>query len=285
MSSIRHPRHNYRKTNGFIDPTAQEISEVAAISAPQVASTAQSAAEKTHPGIRDLVSVHRATEDMLEIKGSYFPGLEAMQDFVEKPESYESVRAHVKQLETQHEQEVAQLLDLQTRDYLLSRVDAYHTADSGVDLPEVDMLLDFQTHPGTPELSAMESEYETYRYLHLRALAGWTKRRDELRTKEDSERKERDARFPQSIAEFNTLSSKDVQVRVARFLLATSAEKERMCGQFGWAYRQVKPLEGDFERNADADADALSEFNVVFQADVRRCVREGEARDPRRTTS
>ena len=166
----------------------------------------------------------------------------------------------------------------------------------------------------------MESEYETYRYLHLRALAGWTKRRDELRKKEEAERKERDAQFPQSIAQFNAIPSMDVRVRVARFLVADRVEKERMCEQFGWAYRQVKQLEGDFERNVSgvsrwrrwvppiaARARCCARWparrgrgrvfgvrcdngtdvptQVVFQKDVRRSVREVEARDPQRKTS
>lgn len=92
----------------------------------------------------------------------------------------------------------------------------------------------------------MESEYDAYRYLHLRALNGWTKQRNALQEKEESERKTRDAQFPQSISQYNAIPN-ELQARVARFLLADRAEKERMCNQFGWAYRQVKPLEGDFE--------------------------------------
>lgn len=62
-----------------------------------------------------------------------------MKDFVEKSESYEGVKAHVKELETRHEREIARLLDSQTRDYLLGRVDAYYAADGGVDLPGVEV--------------------------------------------------------------------------------------------------------------------------------------------------
>lgn len=62
-----------------------------------------------------------------------------MEAVADKNDSYESVKAHVKELERRHEEEIAKLYDLQTRDYLLRRLDAYHTADNAMDLPEVDV--------------------------------------------------------------------------------------------------------------------------------------------------
>ena len=103
----------------------------------------------------------------------------------------------------------------------------------------------------------MDSEYDMYRYLHLRSLNAWTKRRDDLREREESERKTREAQFPSTISQFNAAPN-DLQFRVARFLLADRAEKERMCDQFGWAYRQVKPLEEDFAKNVSV----ASDFNM-----------------------
>lgn len=99
-----------------------------------------------------------------------------------------------------------------------------------------------------PAMSAMASEYHSYRYAHLRTLTVLIKQRDELARKEEEERKTRDAQFPQSIAQFIALPN-DIQVRVARFLTSADAGKEQMLSAFGWAWRQVRPLMGDFAQN------------------------------------
>ena len=96
------------------------------------------------------------------------------------------------------------------------------------------------------------SEYNNYRYAHMCTVNALIKRRNELRDKEESERKIRDARFPTSIAQWRATDSPDIQLRVARFLVSDKDTKERMLSQYGWAWRQVEPLEGDFDQNVSS---------------------------------
>ena len=73
MNGLRLPKANYKGTNGFLDTTLKEDQPQAMAAPPANSSNEQTDAERAKK-IRDDISVHRATEDMLEIKGSYFPG-------------------------------------------------------------------------------------------------------------------------------------------------------------------------------------------------------------------
>lgn len=42
-------------------------------------------------------------------------------------------------------------------------------------------------------------------------------------------------------------SNKEIQVRIARFLMADKREQEVMMTQYGWAHRQVNPLRNDYK--------------------------------------
>jgi hypothetical protein len=71
--------------------------------------------------------------------------------------------------------------------------------------------------------------------------------------KEEAERKVQEAQFPKSIEDFY-MKPKDVQHRAARFLLLTdSAKQEKTLSEFGWAWRQVKPLLDEMEGNVSRD--------------------------------
>ena len=62
-----------------------------------------------------------------------------MKEAIDNFSSYESVKTHVMDLERRHEEDIAKLHDLHTKDYLLRRLDAYYNSDDTVDLPEVDV--------------------------------------------------------------------------------------------------------------------------------------------------
>lgn len=67
-----------------------------------------------------------------------------------------------------------------------------------------------------------------------------------LKTEEDAARRKRDAQFPMTASEFRVIRSKDMQVRIARFLLADKMTQERMMTEFGWVYRQINPLLNEY---------------------------------------
>lgn len=66
---------------------------------------------------------------------------------------------------------------------------------------------------------------------------------------EEAERKNQEALFPNSIEDFY-MKPKDVQHRAARFLLLTDgAKQEKTLSEFGWAWRQVKPLQDEMKNS------------------------------------
>ena len=58
----------------------------------------------------------------------------------------------------------------------------------------------------------------------------------------EKDRKEWEKTFPISKEDFEK-KGRDVQLRAARFLIASSeTEREKMLSAYGWAWRQVNPL-------------------------------------------
>ena len=58
------------------------------------------------------------------------------------------------------------------------------------------------------------------------------------------------AKFPESIEAYHAMNNnKDMQLKVAKFLTAPTNMKDAMLSEFRWAWRQVKSLVDDFERD------------------------------------
>lgn len=107
-----------------------------------------------------------------------------------------------------------------------------------------------QTSPRSQSHVERASLYSEYRYAYLRTLLPLLRHRANLAAQEDEARRKRDAQFPTSAAEYRTLQDKDIQQRIARFLMANKLTKEKMMSEFGWVYRQVKTLEDEYDRDA-----------------------------------
>ena len=74
-SSRRLPKSNYKGANGFLDPVLKESEQPKTATASVTPSSLPGAEKsKKEKGLRDAVDAHRAAQDMLDIKGSYFPG-------------------------------------------------------------------------------------------------------------------------------------------------------------------------------------------------------------------
>jgi hypothetical protein len=94
------------------------------------------------------------------------------------------------------------------------------------------------------------------RYTHLRRLQTLYQKRAEIEAaqrqqeaQEEEARIRQEAQFPVSIEDFRR-RSKDVQHRAARFLvLSDDARQEKMLTEFGWAWRQVRPLQEEMANN------------------------------------
>ena len=89
------------------------------------------------------------------------------------------------------------------------------------------------------------------RYSHLQMLLPLQKKLATL-----------SARFPESIDAYHALNNnQDMQLKVAKFLTAPSNMRDTMLSEFRWAWRQVKPLLDDFER--DVSHFTLSQYAAL----------------------
>jgi hypothetical protein len=80
------------------------------------------------------------------------------------------------------------------------------------------------------------------RYAYVKTLLSFQKRLAQL-----------SAQFPESVEAYHAMANnQDMQLRVARFLVAPGGMRDGMLSDFGWAWRQVKPLIDAFERDVGA---------------------------------
>lgn len=84
--------------------------------------------------------------------------------------------------------------------------------------------------------------------------------------REEEDRRRREAEFPLSISQYNSIRNKDVQLRIARFLTADSATQNRMMDKYGWAWRQTEPLQNDYKHNVGLGSKLL--FRCCISRDV-----------------
>lgn len=136
---------------------------------------------------------------------------------------------------------------------------------------------------------ALEEALSSLRYTYLKALLPLLRRRRMLRDRENDLRKRREATFPKSIEEYRKISDREVQLRVARFLMADSLEQEKMMDKFGWAYRGVDPLRAAYKSNVrcySCGAPLISLDRSVrqaeFNAEIQELLKDIQASDPRK---
>jgi hypothetical protein len=107
----------------------------------------------------------------------------------------------------------------------------------------------------TDLVSLWDNDLALMRYTHLRHLHSLYQKRVEIEAaqrqqdaQEEETRKWQEAQFPVSIEDFRG-KSKDVQNRAARFLVLDDATRqEKMLSEYGWAWRQVKPLQEEMAK-------------------------------------
>lgn len=91
-----------------------------------------------------------------------------------------------------------------------------------------------------------DNDFNQTRYTYLSQTLILQKRQQQIMAQRERERKEFEKKFPQSKEEFEN-KPKDMQIRVARFLVAEKTQKEKLLAEFDWAWRQTEPLEKIFK--------------------------------------
>jgi len=136
---------------------------------------------------------------------------------------------------------------------------------------------------------ALEDALSSLRYTYFKALNPLLRRRRALRDRENDLRKRREAMFPKSIEEYRKISDREVQLRVARFLMADSLEQEKMMDKFGWAYRGVDPLRAAYKSDVrcySCGTPLISPDRSVrqaeFKVEIQDMLKDIQASDPRK---
>ncbi|KDQ50148.1 hypothetical protein JAAARDRAFT_142389 [Jaapia argillacea MUCL 33604] len=283
-SSLHRPKASYKGSNGFIESSLSN-----GVSNGQQPSTSSQI---------EAIENHRFAQYVLEHRGYDFPSSLTEMKELTMPPTIPSLKARISRLKEQHEKEVEDLLEYQAREYLVDALDSYMERDECFDMDpnerdilERDPKIYFMNRMSPPLSSTQSAHLSLLRYTHLSTLLPLQSELHNLTAAERSaqvlraaqeveERRIRDAQFPMSVDEYRAMRSKEVQLRVARFLVLCNAEhnvrmmgQEKMMGEFGWAWRQVSPLCDEYQNNPE------------FKAEIRDKLKEVEVRDPRRKSS
>lgn len=105
-----------------------------------------------------------------------------------------------------------------------------------------------------------EDALSTLRYTHLKLFTQLIKKRNTLKAQDLTARQKRDAWFPQTLQQYNQITERDLQLRVARFLTSTNVEQEKMMDEYRWPYRAVQPLLSIYKKTVRQHGMRLASF-------------------------
>lgn len=239
-----------------------------------------------HPTNPDdlAISRHHFAQYVLASKGPYNgPSLKELKATPNAPpvETLAMVEDKIKELKKQHQEDIELLAAFQAAEYrqeVLSRYNCIDDSMMGVDtedLVQVDYLaalneLYSDARPMKRFQHDMDDALSQIRYNYLKSLLSLFSQYRTLKARETRIRRQRDARFPSSIEEFHNIPERDVQLRIARFLLCSTSEQERMMHDHGWAWRAVNPLISAFKTNEEFKNEILESAKDVQPLDPRR---------------
>ncbi|KAL4252081.1 hypothetical protein ABKN59_001710 [Abortiporus biennis] len=260
LSFDRKPKAAYKDSgNAYLNPIKSQI-------------RGESSTSDMSPiATRDMVQKHRMAEDVLDLRGEYFPSLQEMEDFVSKDtETSEEVKTRAARMQETYHEQLEKLYDWQVEDYLSDARDLYLSRNDVYDSSAVDQFYDEQRKVDRLSSLSQLSEVNEFGLSHSKAYIPLIKLQTIIASREEADKRRRDAQFPRSLLDYSKLQNKDAKVRIARFLTSDLYTKEKMLSKFGWAWRQVRNLEDEYSLNDE------------FKTEVQERARELETRDPRR---
>ncbi|PFH53217.1 hypothetical protein AMATHDRAFT_1297 [Amanita thiersii Skay4041] len=223
---------------------------------------------------------HRQAMFILTQKDRPIPSLTQMKDELNKSEESANVEIRIKEVKGQHLEDLQRLYAAHAAEYHEEMMDRYRSKDEtqyparGENNTTVIASYDEleRLYRDTRDAACYEmywhDDIARMNYAYQKQLIGLRIRRQELRHKEEEERKRLDAMFPMNQAEWKN-KTRDVQLRVARFLTCTASQQEKMMNEFQWAWRQVQPLRKEFNEDAG------------FRAEVQAIMLANDVKDPR----
>jgi len=178
-------------------------------------------------------------------------------------------------MRTAHSKELEDIYDSHTQDYHREALDRYLTKDDtqylakGENNPlavasytQLDNIFK-ETHRSRYYVHHWATDVDRLRYAYLTQALPLQR---QLATLTLLER----AIFPASSQEYFDIKNKDIQLRIARFLMADDLGKEKMMKEFGWSWGKVKTLCEVYDRMPS------------FQTEILLRVKQVEAKDPRK---
>ncbi|KAI0369794.1 hypothetical protein BV20DRAFT_967462 [Pilatotrama ljubarskyi] len=267
----RQPDAVYKDHNGFTERVILKMSGAvppAKCNLHAVAAHPENASPEDLRELRDAIQRRQFVEDVMELRGTFFPGLEAIKKENEKHETSATIKERIQEKQKRHIEEISTLYQWQAQDYHDEMLDLSQSK-ADIDDPAVEAY--YKTTRSNFEMAtSFDNDLDRLNYAHLTSLIPLVKERQVYRLREEAEQRRRDQLFPASISDFRAIRNKDTQLRVARFLTSNDAVRERMMDEFSWVWRQVTPLVHEYDRTES------------FKAEVQTLLRDMEVQDPRK---
>ncbi|KAI0747838.1 hypothetical protein C8Q80DRAFT_697126 [Daedaleopsis nitida] len=267
----RKPQRLYMGSNGYTDQLKARMSGSALsgsnVNLHAVAANPSAASEVERRELGDAVQRRQVVENMMELKGTFFPGLDAIKQANETPETSETLKNRIQDLQKKYLEEVRTLYEWHAQDYYDDMIDLSRSQPDSSDLPAEAWVAGSRA---CNDLKAsFDEELDSHQYAYLATMQRLVKERKELQAREAHEQRVRDQQFPATIEAYQRLR-KDIKFRIATFLTADELAQDRMMTEFGWNYLLCKDLMGEYKLNEE------------FRAEVQQLRRDGEASDPRK---
>ncbi|KAI8985597.1 hypothetical protein BD414DRAFT_537106 [Trametes punicea] len=267
----RQPNPMYKNHNGFVERVVLKMSGAvppARCNLHAVAAHPENASREDLRELRDAIQRRQFVEDVMELKGTYFPGLDAIKKANESQETSATLKERIDEMQKRHIQEVRTMYEWQAQDYYDEMLDL---SRSKADIEDPDVEAFYKIARLNSDIrNTFDDNLDRLNHAYLSSLIPLVSERNMYRQREVAEQRRRDQHFPESITEFHAIRSKDVQVRIARFLTSDEVTRERMMDEFKWVWRQVMPLVNEYNRTEP------------FKAEIQSLLRDIEVRDPRK---
>ncbi|KIM38305.1 hypothetical protein M413DRAFT_244181 [Hebeloma cylindrosporum] len=228
--------------------------------------------------LQTALDAHRIAAFTIAQKRRSIPDFEELEKAETEPEDeLKLINERITLLGDNHLKDLERLYTIQAINYKAEVKDQYVSFnESELEVPgtEPSVIEEIFANGPVKEFSienTWNNDYDLIRYTYLSQVLGLQKRRQQIQAQRERERKEFEKQFPQTTEEFES-KPMDMQIRVARFLTAEKAQKEKLLSEFDWAWRQTEALEKIFK----ADQLFASEVRSMLLSVVQ------SSRDPRR---
>ncbi|KAI9062648.1 hypothetical protein FKP32DRAFT_1593308 [Trametes sanguinea] len=269
--SERRPHPMYKDHNGFVERVMLKMAGAipsAKCNLHAVAAHPENMSPEVLGELRDAVQRRRFVEDIMELDGIYFPGLDAIKKANETQETSATLKERMKEAQKRHIADTRRLYQWQAEDYHAEMADLSRSK-TDVDDPRMENF--YQAARLSYDIAnTFDDQLDRFNHARMTSLIAIANERKACQQREELEQQRRDRQFPNNVDDFHAIRNKDVQLRIARFLVADESTKDRMMGTFNWVWRQVAPLIEEYKQSQ------------AFRLEIETLLRNLEVQDPRK---